>query len=242
MQIVADTHTHTISSGHAHSTMMENAAEAARKGHRFLCLTDHTKGIPGAPQDLYFSALPKVLPEAYGGVYLVRGCEVNVKSAQGDLDLPDRLLDRLDWVIASMHTPAYPSEDRAAHTRAWLNVAANPLVDVMGHLGDERYDFDHQAVIAACARYKKIVEINAHSFKCRPGSPENCRDIARLCARMGVNVVVSSDAHFAGNVGEVQASLAMLREIGFPQDMILNADARRFAAVLGEKTGKHYEL
>lgn len=242
MRIIADTHTHTISSGHAHSTVLENAGEAARKGHRFLCITDHTKGIPGAPQDLYFSALPKVLPEAYNGVYLVRGCEVNVTDASGNLDLPGRLLERLDWVIASMHTPAYASETREAHTRAWLNVAANPLVDVMGHLGDERYDFDHEAVLSACKKYGKIVEINAHSFKCRPGSPENCSDIAKWCLRLGVPVVASSDAHFAGNVGEVQASLDLLNEIGFPEELILNADAARFAAVLREKTGKRYDV
>ena len=57
MNIIADTHTHTIASGHAHSTVMENAAEAARMGHKFLVIADHAPQIPGAPTELYFRSM-----------------------------------------------------------------------------------------------------------------------------------------------------------------------------------------
>jgi putative hydrolase len=57
MNVICDTHTHTIASGHAHSTLLENAAEAARMGHKFLVLSDHAPKIPGAPTELYFRSL-----------------------------------------------------------------------------------------------------------------------------------------------------------------------------------------
>ena len=51
MQIIADTHVHTIASEHAFSTVMENLREAKAQGIRFLAVTDHTGLMPGAPTD-----------------------------------------------------------------------------------------------------------------------------------------------------------------------------------------------
>ena len=82
-------------------------------------------------------------------------------------------------------------------TKMWLNVAQNPHVDVIGHCGDENYRFDYERVIPEFAKYGKIVEINAASYRSRPSSINNCVEIARLCAKYGVPLVLSSDAHFA---------------------------------------------
>ena len=47
MHYEADTHTHTIASGHAYNTIMEMVQAAAAKGLKALAITDHTKGVPG---------------------------------------------------------------------------------------------------------------------------------------------------------------------------------------------------
>jgi putative hydrolase len=242
MNIIADTHTHTISSGHAHSTVMENAAEAARMGHKFLVISDHAPLIPGAPTELYFRALKNVLPEQVLGVHLIFGCEVNVLDDAGSLDLPQEVLDGLDLVIASMHTLTFSPSDTQTHTRAWLAIAANPSVDIIGHCGDGRFAFDHEPVIRAFREHGKVVEINAHSFRVRQGSFENCREIARLMKKYEVPAVVSSDAHFAPYVGKVDASLDALGDAGFPEELVLNADAERFARWVSEKSGRAFDL
>ncbi len=242
MNIICDTHTHTIASGHAHSTVLENAAEAARMGHRFLVISDHAPKIPGAPTELYFRSMKHVLPESALGVYLLCGCEVNVLDETGALDLPSEILDELDVVIASMHTPTFPPKDAEAHTRAWLAVAENPSVDIIGHAGDGRFAFDHERVIPAFKANGKVVEINDHSFKVRKGSYENCRAIARLLKKYEVPVVVSTDAHFAPFVGKAEASLEALRDVDFPEELVLNADARRFADWLSKKGGRVFDL
>lgn len=242
MNIICDTHTHTISSGHAHSTVLENAAEAARMGHKFLVISDHAPQIPGAPTELYFRAMKNVLPEQALGVYLIQGCEVNILDAEGALDLPAEILDRLDLVIASMHTPTFPPADVETHTRAWLAVAKNPSVDIIGHAGDQRFLFDYEPVVRAFKEYGKVVEINSHSFKVRAGSDANCRAIARLLKRYEVPVVVSTDAHFAPLVGKVEASLSVLRDVDFPEALVLNADAARFARWVSQKSGRTFDL
>ena len=57
MQYVLDTHTHTIASGHAYSTISEMAQAAADKGLELLAITEHAPMMPGSCQQIYFSNL-----------------------------------------------------------------------------------------------------------------------------------------------------------------------------------------
>ena len=242
MQLIADTHVHTVASEHAYSTVMENLIEAKKKGLHFICFTDHSGKMVGAPSDTYFACLRVGLPDEYDGVYILRGCEVNILDENGTLDLPSPLLDKLEWVIASVHGILTPPMTVEQSTKMWLNVAQNPHVDVIGHCGDENYRFDYERVIPEFAKYGKIVEINANSYRSRPSSINNCVEIARLCAKYGVPLVLSSDAHFAGNVGEVSDAMRIVTEAGIPNELILNANATRFANLISQMTNRTFDV
>ena len=73
----ADLHTHTIASGHAYSTIKEMAIAAEEKGIRLLGITEHSKGMPGSCQDIYFSNL-RVVDRKIGEVELAMGVELNI--------------------------------------------------------------------------------------------------------------------------------------------------------------------
>lgn len=242
MQIIADTHVHSIASEHAYSTVLENLQAAKARGLRFMAITDHTGLMPGAPTDTYFICLKGTLPEQYDGVYLLRGCEVNILDEEGTLDLPDHILDQQEWVIASVHGVLIKPMTVEQSTKMWLNIAKNPYVDVIGHCGDANFRFDFERVIPEFAKYGKIVEINAGSYRTRPSCIPNCIRIARLCAKYGVPLVLSSDAHFAGRVGDVEDAIRIVTEANVPQEAILNADAARFAQRLTQMTGRTFEV
>lgn len=237
IHIVADTHTHSIASGHAYSTITENCRAAAEKGLKFLGVTDHTPNMPGTTHIFYFENLMKV-PPILCGINVIRGCESNIINIDGEVDLPHRVLEKLELVIASMHSPTFHPPGREIVTQTYLNLAKNPDVDVIGHCGDSRFDFDHEPVIRAFAKHGKVVEINAHSFDARPGSRENCPKIAELCAEYGVPIVVSTDAHFYTDIGNFANSLECLERIHFPEELILNADEERFRAFITSKMGR----
>lgn len=237
LDIVGDTHTHSLICGHAYSTIGENIAVAKEKGLRFLIMTEHSQGIPGAPGAMYFQN-QRTIPDVVDDVIILKGAEVNIMDCEGNLDLKDSILERLDWVIASMHIPCLKPSTTEDHTENWLKVAANPLVDVIGHCGDARFAFDYEAVIPVFASSNKIVEINNHSFDARPGSEENCLLIAKLCKKHRVPVVVSSDAHYKDAVGEVSRAVRMLEDIDFPRELILNENYERFLALAREKSGR----
>lgn len=234
LKIIADTHTHTIVSGDAHSTLLENIQAAKQQGLKYLCVTEHVCSIPRAAQPAYFKSMCSI-PRQYDGINLVRGVEANITDYQGHMDMPDDILDWLDWVIASLHDLVIRPADRQSHTVAWLSIAENPLVDVIGHCGDPRYAFDLDTVMPAFHRCGKIVEINSHSFEGRVGSDEGCRQVALACMKYDVPIVVSSDAHFVNHVGFFDYALSMLEKIGFPEDLILNADEKKFEACIRSK-------
>lgn len=235
--IIADTHVHTLACGHAYSTIMENVHWAAQKGLSFIGITEHAPEMHDAPQSSFFRNLYS-LPDRIEGVNILKGAECNIMDYDGRLDLSEKLLRELDWVIASYHNPICLPGTLEQNTLGWLRIAENPDVDVIGHCGDGRYAFELEKVIKKFKEYEKIVEINAHSFVVRPGSDINCREIARCCAKYQVPVVVSSDAHFCMDVGNVMASVQMLEEIGFPEELVLNADHDRFLEVVRKKTNR----
>jgi len=231
LSIIADPHTHSVGCDHAYSTIAENVAVAADKGLKAIAVTEHCPGLKGSPTFLYFQGL-RVLPRYMYGVLILRGAEVNIMDFDGSLDLEDSLLAKLEWVIASYHPPTTRQGTVNEHTSGWMQVASNPHIDVIGHCDAPRYAFEHKPVIRAFADTGKIVEINANSPAERPGSDVICKEIAILCAEYGVPVVVSSDAHYCGNVGRFDDALAILEEIGFPEELVLNADYERFMATV----------
>lgn len=234
MKLVADTHTHTLASAHAYSTILENVRAAADAGLKWLGWTDHGPAIPDAPHIWHFQNF-SVVPDQLLGVRVLKGAEANILDDDGQLDMPDQLLARLEWVIASIHGPCMNAVDVDYHTRAYIGAAKNPYVDVIGHSGQETYRYDYEVAVKVFREYGKLVELNQGSFLSRPDSIKNCAEIAKLCKKYECRVVLDSDAHFATAVGRVPDVMQMLAEIDFPEHLIVNGSSETFAAYLEER-------
>lgn len=229
--IVGDFHCHTLASKHAYSTLRENMIAAKKKDLKLLGVTDHGIGTPDSPPLSYFENLTS-LPAEAEGIILIRGVEANIMNHEGKLDMPESVLQSLDFVIASYHTSCTVPGTVDEHTYSYLKIAENPYVNLIGHSGSAEYMYDYKKVIPVFGRNKKVVEINAHTFICRQKSIENCRKIAEICAENDVRIMVNSDAHSEFEVGEVRRAFAMLNEIHFPEELIINTDMKRMKEYL----------
>ena len=220
MKIVADLHTHTMVSQHAYSTTNELSLAAREKGLAALAVTDHGPGMPDGAIEHHFYCLAG-LPNVVNGVTLYKGAETNIMDYTGTLDMNSSFLSRLDFVIASYHVECIAPLDIEAHTHGWLAVIENPDVDCLGHCGNPVFSMDAETVVKACAKHKKIIEINASSFLIRPGSDKTCRNIAQLCKEYGVRIVVNSDAHSVWHVGELPVRSQCLKKLVFRRSLSL---------------------
>ena len=235
MRLLVDTHTHTIASGHAYSTVLENVEAARATGLEGLVVSDHTEGIPGAQPNFLIMVL-KTLPEEYPRIRIIRGAEVNIIDYEGNIDMDETHLSVPDFVIASLHDCVISPGSRLENTSALIQTLANPNVDIIGHPGNPAYEIDAEAVVKEAARLGKLLEINNHSFSFRKGSEGVCRLIMRLCKKYGVRISVGSDAHSCFKVGDFDSAIAALVEEGFPGELIVSRNIGTFEAYLAERT------
>lgn len=237
MKILADTHTHSIASGHAYSTVDENMRWAAEKGLQLVALTDHAPAMKNTACHAYFANL-HVLPDKLHGVRLLKGIELNILDFDGQVDMDETILSRMDLVIASLHMPCIFPGSRKENTTACLKAMENPFVDILGHPGDPRYDMDYEALFRVAGETGTLLEINNASLipgGFRDGSRENIKTLLRLCMEEGRPVVVGSDAHFYTGIGDFAYVEALLEEVGFPPELVLNTDPQRLLSYLGKE-------
>lgn len=237
LEIKFDTHTHTIASAHAYSTFYENAIYSSQIGMDGFAMTDHAPTMPDAPHEWHFANLKNIPREVFGQKILV-GVELNILGLDGEIDLDESILKNLDVVNASIHGGLYKNNEAEDHTAAYEAVVTNPLVDIICHSGTPQYSYDYEYIIKLAKKHKKLIEINNHTFFVRKSSAENCRRIAQLCKENEVGIVVSSDAHVFTDIGDYSRAIAMLEEIGFPEELVMNTTYNRFAEFLEKERGK----
>lgn len=234
MKLVVDAHTHTIASGHAYSTIEEMAKEAANKGIEMFAVTDHAPAMEGAPPTYYFSNLREI-PDEICGVKVIKGVEANIIDYSGKLDLPERILKRLDFVIASLHDVCIEPATVEQHTNALIRVLENPYVDVVAHPGNPLFPVDIEKVVRAAAENNKLIEINNNSFYVRKGSEKNCEEFVRTCCKIGVRMVCSSDAHISYGIGKFDKVLELFDKVDVPEDLVLNTTVEKFEEYIFRK-------
>lgn len=221
---ILDTHTHTLASGHAYSTIRENAQAAAKKGLELLAITEHAPKLWGTCQTIYFQNLRVVDRHAYD-VELLMGAELNILDEQGNIDLVLRTLKQMDLTIASLHIPCITPGSREFNTEACINAMKNPYVNILGHPDDPRYPVDYRALVQAAKEQEVLLELNNSSL--RPGgSRKNARgldiEMLKLCMEYQAPIVIGSDAHVDTDVGYHDEALGLLEEIGFPEKLVVN--------------------
>lgn len=234
MRILVDTHSHTIASTHAYSTVHDYFAEAKRKGMQMFSITDHAPQMPDSPHPWHFGNM-KVVPRVVDGIAMLRGIEGNILPRFGGLDVGERMMEFLDFAIASFHEPVFAPSDEATHTKAVINTIESGMCQILGHPGNPNFPVNYEEVVRAARDNNVLIEINNSSFShSREGSEENCLRIMETVERLDWKVVFSSDAHVAFHLGEVSHCLEKAEKAGLSLHRVVNRDAPTFLAFLAE--------
>ena len=231
--LIADLHMHTLVSGHAFGTIREMAADAARRNLQLIGITEHGPGIPGTCDPIYFLNFTDAPRNLYG-VELLYGCEVNVLTG-GALTLSRRYLDALDYAIAGIHGFCYEDEGIVKNTDNLIRCMEDSKVRFLSHPDDSRYPLDYSALVQGAKEYGIALEVNNSSLRTpsfRVGCLENYRIMLPLCMEHRVPVIVDSDAHDPLAVGNFALARALLEQLDFDEDLILNNDLKKVTAFL----------
>ena len=88
---------------------------------------------------------------------------------------------------------------------------------------------------AAAAENKVALELNNGSLNplsVRKGARKNIVRMLEACRKYKTMVIMGSDSHICYEIGRFDASMELLREVGFPAEQIINADLARLEYVL----------
>ncbi|MBT9777033.1 PHP domain-containing protein [Clostridium sp. MCC353] len=234
MKPLFDLHTHTAASGHAFGTLKENIEEAAKKGLLAMGTSDHSKNMPGTCGPLFFGNY-KVIRDEIFGVRIYTGMEVNIIDYDGRLDMSSGMLGKMDYVIASLHVPCIKSGTPRENTDALIGAMKNPYVKIIGHPDDDRYPLEYDRLTAAAREMDIVLEINNSSLRpnaSRQNASRNLKIMLEYARKLGIRVIMGSDAHIWYDVGCLDYSEKLLQELDYPEELILNYNIDRLKYVL----------
>lgn len=233
---------------HVHSTwsdgrnsLDEMIRAAVERGYRFVGISEHSQiaayahGLDAVRLREQSEEIDR-LQKKYESIRILKGIEVDILP-DGELDLDEASLSRLDFVIASIHS-AFRLDEKA-QTERICRAISNPLVDILGHAtgrilqGRSGYAVNLDEVFKAAARHKKCIEINA--------SPHRL-DIdwthVKQAVDMGIPLAINPDAHRTSEYDYVQFGVGMARKGWAAAGDILNT--RSWDEISARKNkGKH---
>ena len=237
MHFVLDTHTHSLASGHAYSTIQEMAATASEKGLALLGISEHGPAMEGTCNEIYYRNL-KVIPDTIHGVEVLFGTEANIIDFDGNVDISTRSFDCLDYGIASMHINCITPGSKEENTRACLCAMENPYINILGHPDDSRFELDYPEIVRYAKETSTLLEVNNSSLSpetFRYNTRNNYYEMLTLCAKHQVPIIVNSDAHISYDVGNFTYAMEVLEELHFPEELIANVSVDRYKNLLSRK-------
>jgi len=207
----------------------EMMATAAALGHEYCALTDHSPRLTianGLSPERLRKQLDVIeeLGDRFAPMRILTGIEVDILD-DGSLDQEPELLERLDIVVASVHSKL--SMDSASMTRRMVRAVSNGHADVLGHCTGRlvagnrgirpESKFDAEVVFTACRDHGTAVEINS-----RPERRDPPTRLLNLALEIGCDFSIDTDAHAPGQLDFLGYGAQRALDAGVPAERIVN--------------------
>ncbi len=220
-----DLHVHTRASD-GNATIAELAAAARARGYAYLAMSDHSQRLTVA-HGLDARRLGRQIDEieklnaTLKGMRILKAVEVDILE-DGSLDLPDSILEKLDFAIGAVHSHFELSAARQTERlmRAMdnrnLSFVAHPTGRLIG--GREAYAVEIERLVAAAKERGCFFEINA-----QPERLDLNDSHARLAKEAGVKLAVNTDAHNVHQLDFMRYGIDVARRGWLERNDVLNA-------------------
>jgi DNA polymerase (family 10) len=223
-EIKGDLHVHSKWSDGT-SSIEEVARAAQKRGYQYVAICDHSKSLRiahGLDESRLMKQMDEIdrLNDRLKDLRILKGTEVDIQ-VDGKLDFPDRVLEKLDWVVAGIHSGF--KQERQKMTQRILRALENPYVHILAHpsgriLGErDPYAVELEEVIEAAERYGKALEINAY-FERLDLDDLHCRKAKEL----GVRLAIGTDAHHIEQMWMISLGIAVAKRGWLESPDLLN--------------------
>ncbi|UJS17167.1 MAG: DNA polymerase/3'-5' exonuclease PolX [Candidatus Jettenia sp.] len=211
--IKGDLHNHSNWSD-GNSTFEEMAKRAMDMGYKYLVVSDHSQSLHvanGLKEEELLEEIEEIdnLNKKLKGFTLLKATEVDIM-ADGSIDFPDKLLEKLDVVIASIHSGF--KQEKKKITERMIAAIRNPYVNIIAHptgrlIGKrEGYEVDLDKVMEACVETGTALELNCY-YDRLDLNDSNCKKAKET----GVMIAISTDAHHVDQMWMIELGVGIAR-------------------------------
>ncbi|TAM77722.1 DNA polymerase/3'-5' exonuclease PolX [bacterium] len=236
-----DLHMHSSWSD-GRNALEEMVAACAAKGYAYHAVSDHSWGRGSkygmSPEDVRKQIEAIRALGSKHGVRTLCSAEVDILP-DGSLDFDDDLLEKLDFVMASVHSARTIGREKM--TARLIRAIEHPCVNAVGHPTGRNvpagtaYEFDAEAVFAAAARTGTALEMNGN-----PDRLDLPNQLARRAAELGAMLVLDSDAHDVQQLERISYALTQARRAWLEPKHVLNSRTLEdLQAFVDAKRGAH---
>jgi DNA polymerase (family X) len=200
-EIKGDLHCHSSWNG-GENSISEIAERAMSLGYDYIGVSDHTKFLRIEnglnEEDLLkqrkeIDRLNKKYQKLNNNFRILQGAETNILS-DGSLDIKNEALEKLDYVIAGVHSGLKMTEEKM--TERIIKAMKNPYVKILAHptgrlIGQrDAYLANWEEIFKAAKENNIILEVNSNPLRLDLND-ENIRKVIN----MGLKIIINSDAH-----------------------------------------------
>jgi DNA polymerase (family 10) len=223
--ILGDLHVHSDRTDGTDS--FEDLANAEIKlGRKYLGLTDHSKseyvtgGMGDKEFEKYFSDVDKANDKLNGRLKLLKSGEVDILK-DGKLDLKDKTLDQMDYVLAAVHTSI--GLDKQTMTKRVMDAISSGHVNILAHPTDrlinqrEPLNLDLDAVFDAAKKNNVVMEID--SF---PERLDLNDENAIKAKKFGLKFSISTDAHRTSHLQFMRYGIGVAKRAWLTKGDVIN--------------------
>jgi len=212
-EIKGDLHVHTKWSDGT-SSIEEIAKAAQKRGYQYIAICDHSKSLKiahGLDETRVFKQIEEIdrINEKLKGFQILKGTEVDILT-DGKIDHPDKVLERLDFVVAAIHSGF--KQEKEKMTKRIVRALENPLVHCLAHptgrlLGARApYEVDIDEVMEAAKQHGKLLEINATLERL------DLDDIhCKKAKEMGIRMAIGTDSHHTDQLWMISLGVGVAR-------------------------------
>lgn len=233
-----DLHAHTKATD-GHNTLREMALAGLSQGFEYLAITEHSRRlvfIHGLDPLRLMQQCDEIdqLNAELKGITLLKSIEVDILE-DGNLDLPDSALARLDLVVGAVHSNFNLSRARQTERilRAMQHRYFTLLAHPTGRLLQRRapYDIDMLRIIREARKRGCFLELNAH-----PERLDLLDTYCQMAKEEGVLISINSDAHSVYDFSNLRFGIGQARRGWLEKQDVLNTRTLKQLRMLINRT------
>ncbi len=222
-----DLHVHTTQSEHAFATFYEILEEAIRRKIEVIAITDHGSSVPGSATAIYFAMADRV-PREHKGLKVMFGCEANIIDKEGNIDIKNRTIKKLDILLVGLHNRcAYEDLGEKENTAAIIKCFEKYRPNMFTHPPTMYFKFDIERVCQAACDNNVLLELNLAAM-IRLDNNHHREDLklykkmVTVAKKNKKKFIVTSDSHFLHEIGDDSILPKYMKILDISEDMILN--------------------